>query len=169
MCHDMGAKLWRHLRPDAEPALEAWHRLVQQHAEAIDNAVAARLGGGEKRRFERAVDDVGDDGVGWKRRKVDVERGFPVMPRLVALTSSPQPASARFRSSHGITETLAPKPSAKAFARPSVRFASRIFVAPASINPCRMARAAPPAPSTTTGRLPLFHSGASAARCVMKP
>ena len=36
VCRDMGAKLWRHLRAHAEPALEARHRLVQQHAEPID-------------------------------------------------------------------------------------------------------------------------------------
>ena len=70
----MGAKLWRHFRSDAEPALEAWHRLVQQHAEAIDGPVSACLGGGKKRRFERAIDDVGNDRVVRKRRKIDAKR-----------------------------------------------------------------------------------------------
>ena len=74
MRHDMGAKLGRHLRPHPEPALEARHRLVKQHAEPIHGAVSACLSGGEERGLERAIDDVGDDGVGGKHGKVDIER-----------------------------------------------------------------------------------------------
>ena len=51
------------LRPDAEPALEAGHRLVQQHAEPVDGLQASRFGGGQQRRFQRHIDNVGDDGM----------------------------------------------------------------------------------------------------------
>ena len=37
---EQGAQIRRHLRPDAEPALEARHRLVQQHAEPVDGLSA---------------------------------------------------------------------------------------------------------------------------------
>ena len=50
------------LRPDAEPALEAGHRLVQQHAEPVDSAEARGAGGREQRGFEGNVDDIRDDG-----------------------------------------------------------------------------------------------------------
>ena len=35
-CGDMGSELRRHFGADAEPALEARHRLMQQHAEPVD-------------------------------------------------------------------------------------------------------------------------------------
>ena len=58
---DKVAQFGRHLRPHAEPALEAGNRLVQQHAEPVDGLQAARRRGGKQRRLQRHIDDVGDD------------------------------------------------------------------------------------------------------------
>ena len=59
----MGLELCRHLGADAEPALEARHRLVKQHAETVHDAIAPGPRGGKKLRLEWAVDDVGDHRV----------------------------------------------------------------------------------------------------------
>src|SRR4029079_6961212 len=71
---DISAELRRHLRAHPKPALEARRRLVKQRAEAIDNAVSPRLGGGKERGLKRAIDDVGYGRVLGKRGKVEVER-----------------------------------------------------------------------------------------------
>src|SRR5471032_1736936 len=68
------ALLYAHGDLLAEPGLETHAALVQQHAEAVYAAVAARAGDGEQGRFERHVDDVVDGGVGWQVREIDVER-----------------------------------------------------------------------------------------------
>ena len=153
----MGAKLWRHLRPDAEPALEARHRLVQQHAEPIDGAVAARPARRQEAAFRAGYRRCRrrSASAGSAARSMS-SGGFPVMPRLVALTSSPQPASACVPLLPGdhldpLRRSLPPRPSPGL----RVRLASRIFEAPASISPYRMARAAPPAPSTSNRPLAL--------------
>src|SRR3970282_64180 len=64
----------RHLRLYAEPAVEAGPRLMQQHAEAIDGLVATRGGDLQQRRFERRLDDVGDDGVLRQRPEIEIEQ-----------------------------------------------------------------------------------------------
>jgi hypothetical protein len=49
-------------------------RSRQQHAETIDGEVPALARLGEKRRLERAIDDIGHDGVWRQRAKIDLER-----------------------------------------------------------------------------------------------
>ncbi len=71
-------KLGRDLGPNAEPGLEPRYRLVQQHAEPVDSAQAARRGGGEKRRLERHIDQIGDQRVGWQGAQIK-----PIEPRAV--------------------------------------------------------------------------------------
>ncbi len=70
----MGPELRRHLGADAEPALEARNGLVKQHAEPIDDPVSPGARGRQQLGLERAVDDIGDDGICRQRRKIDVER-----------------------------------------------------------------------------------------------
>ncbi len=53
---------------------------MQQHAEAVDRAQPPRPGLRQKRRFERHVDDVGDDAVGIELRKVDLQRAGTIKP-----------------------------------------------------------------------------------------
>ena len=53
----------RHRGPPAEPAFEAGHGLVQEHAESVDRAKAARACRREERRDERHIDDIGDDEI----------------------------------------------------------------------------------------------------------
>ena len=166
---ELRAHVAAQLGAEAEPALEARDGLIQQHAEPIHDAVSASLCRREQLRFERTIHDVGHERVLGQRGKIDVERCLSRHAEARRVIRSPHPACAWFLSSHRTTATRGPKLFAEAFARSPVRLASRILAAPASISPCRMARAAPPAPSTKTGRLPLFQSGASAERCVMKP
>ncbi len=64
------------LGPDSEPALETGRCLVQQHAEAVDDPQAPRLGVGQKRGLERHIDDIGDDRVRPDRREIEAERGL---------------------------------------------------------------------------------------------
>ena len=158
----MGPQRRRHLGAHAEPVLEARHRLVQQHAESVDHPVAP----GARRRRARA------SRAGYRRcrrrprpsaaRARSMSSGsLPVMPRLVALTSRPQPDSARLRSPpidhldrgpEGLRQRLGA--AARAVGEQNPRDALR------PDRPCRIARAAPPAPSTITGRRPSFQSGA---------
>jgi hypothetical protein len=69
----MRPKLRRHLGANAEPALEARNRLIEQHAEPIDRAIAPGARRGQELGFERAVDDVGDHGVVRQVAEVDFE------------------------------------------------------------------------------------------------
>ena len=77
---DPAAQLRIHLRADAEPALEAGHGLVEQHAEPVDGAQAALRGGLQKRCHKRHVDEVGRDRIG--------ARGAPVDGQLVVARPS---------------------------------------------------------------------------------
>ena len=159
----MGPELRRHLGADAEPALEARHGLVEQHAKAIDDRVSPGARCGKERGLERAVDDIGNDRVGWQLRKIDVEGSLAGhaeaggVDEKAAAGERPIPVIP-VDHLHG-----RPEGCAKASARSRVRLASRILDAPPSMSrPWRIARAAPPAPSTITGRRPLFQSGACA-------
>src|SRR5262245_9217485 len=78
---DQTAQGLRHLRPHAEPALEATDRLVQEHPETVDGAQGARSGGGKQRRFEWCIDQISDHGARWQPRKIDVERGLSGHPK----------------------------------------------------------------------------------------
>src|SRR6185369_17010200 len=70
----MGFQLFRNLRAHAEPALEARHGLIEQHAETVHGLSSPRASRSKKRSFERAVDDIGDNGVLWQSFDLDVER-----------------------------------------------------------------------------------------------
>ena len=69
----MGPQFVGHRRADAEPAFEAGHGLVEQHAEPIDGAIVPAARRGEKAGFERAIDEIGDRGVGRQQREIEVE------------------------------------------------------------------------------------------------
>ena len=69
----MGSQFVGHRRADAEPAFEAGHGLVKQHAEPIDGAIVPAARRGEKAGFERAIYEIGDRGVGRQQREIEVE------------------------------------------------------------------------------------------------
>ena len=160
MGRDMGAKLWRHFRPHAKPALEARHGLMEQHAEPIDGAVPARFAppraaasrAGYRRcrprsRRQASAERSMSSG-GFTRhaeaRGVDQEpaagkRPVPVLPS--------DRRDARDRS-------LAPEPRPA----PGCDWPAGSWTRRPRSDHAAMARAAPPAPSTITGRPPLFHS-----------
>src|SRR6185436_13596404 len=71
---DHAAQLWRDLRLAAEPFAKTESRLLQQHAQAVDRAVAALLRLREKRRLQRDVDDVVDHGALPERPEIDLQR-----------------------------------------------------------------------------------------------
>ncbi len=73
------------------------------------------------------------------------------MPRVVPLTSNAASFSAAARASHGSTLIGPPTASAISSARRVVRLMRRISGTPASSSDTTMARAAPPAPSSTAG------------------
>ena len=62
----MGPQFRRHLWADAEPARKTGDRLMEQHAEPVDGSISPGARGGEKSGFERAIDEIGDNGVGWQ-------------------------------------------------------------------------------------------------------
>ena len=47
---------------------------MEQHAEAIDQRIAAPPGGDQQRRLERRIDDIGDQGLGRQGREIEIER-----------------------------------------------------------------------------------------------
>src|SRR5581483_4845308 len=59
-----------------EPRLPRRPSLIQQHAEAVDRAVAALARGGEKRRFERDINDVDGERASRQLVESNVERGL---------------------------------------------------------------------------------------------
>src|SRR6185369_14990138 len=64
----------RHPGVAAEPFPEAESRLLQQHAQAVDRAVAALSRLRQDRGLEGHVDDVVDDRAFLERREIDLER-----------------------------------------------------------------------------------------------
>ena len=91
------------------------------------------------------------------------------MPRVVPLTSSAASFSASARASHGSTLIGPPTASAISSARRVVRLTRRISGTPASSSDTTMARAAPPAPSSTAGPAAPRHAGWNCCRLAMKP
>ena len=127
---------------------------MQQHAEPVDRFQAARLGGGQQRRLQRHIDDVGDDGMrrqsgrdrarsaGWpvhaERRGVDQQTGIAEQ-----FAGSPQADAPKRRRRND---------RASSCARADVRLTTRMSPTPRAFSACMTARAAPPAPSTTARR-----------------
>ena len=95
------------------------------------------------------------------------------MPRLVAFTTRPAPASAPSLASQAATSTgtaaIARSASASSSALPLVRLASRSPGTPASSSAVATARAPPPVPSSTAGPAPGRQPGACARRLARKP
>src|SRR6266850_2961697 len=71
---DHGTQLGRDLGVAAEPFAKAESRLLQQHAEAVDRAVAVLFRLGEKPGLERHVDDVVHHRALFEGAEIDVER-----------------------------------------------------------------------------------------------
>ncbi len=127
------------VRPDAEPGFEAGHRLVQQHAEAIDDGQALRPRVGEQRREQRHIDDVGDERSGAQAARSSPSNWVPCMPIELVLMTRPAP---RRSSREGLEaaphRTGRRSRSTSAWALSSVRLSS--------MHPAPVARgAAPPA------------------------
>ncbi len=88
--------------------------------------------------------------VGGARSRDSSSGGWPVMPSEVALITAETPSRAWAASSHPSAETR-PSRAAIASARSRERLTRRTWDTPASSRFSTAARAAPPAPSTTTG------------------
>ena len=156
---------------DAAPVGEAGRRLMQQHPQTLDRDIAATTRRGQQTGLQWRIDQVGDDGRSGQRVQRISSGGWPVMPRLVQLTSravsrSASPASAQATTSTGPMAASSP---ARAAARASVRLASRSAGTPASSRATATARAAPPAPSTRTAPCSGRQSGACWRRLARKP
>ena len=75
------------LRLHTEPMLESRYGLVQQHAEAANNGMAARLGLDKQAGLQRHIDDIGHDRVRLQPVERQIERWLPFMPSDVVLIS----------------------------------------------------------------------------------
>ena len=64
-------------RFDAEPGVEAGHRLMKQHAETFHAAKTAAAGRRQQRRFQRHIDVVGHHQRGRRARQIEIERLVP--------------------------------------------------------------------------------------------
>src|SRR6202521_4160830 len=73
---DQGTQFRRHLGCHAEPAFEAPHRLMQQHAEPVGRAQAARAGALQQSGFQRRIDQVRHHQRGRKVR-AEFQRRLP--------------------------------------------------------------------------------------------
>src|SRR3546814_7189677 len=72
-----GAQVVGDLRVRSEPGSKAGARLVQQHAETVDDNTAAGPRLRQQVGLQRAVDEVGDHRIARQRSERDVKRRLP--------------------------------------------------------------------------------------------
>jgi hypothetical protein len=64
------------LNSGAKPRFKTGSALMQQHAEPVDNWVAAATGGGEQLGFKRNINDINDRRGERQRRQIEIKGWF---------------------------------------------------------------------------------------------
>ena len=137
---------------------------MQQHAQPVDAAIAAAAGGRQQVGLERRVDDVVHRRRMRQAREVEVERRLALHAERGGVDQQGRVLEGLRPVVPAIDQICRPSSGVKATPRSTaelcVRLTSRSSGTPAPTRVATIARAAPPAPSTTTGPASAANGGA---------